>query len=218
MIAFENVTKIYPTRDGGKRRVLDNVCFRLERGEAIGIMGRNGSGKSTLVRLVGGVEFPTSGNIIRDMTVSWPLGFVGGFQISLSGLDNIRFIARIYGMDHKVLSDFVEDFAELGEYMRMPVKTYSSGMRARLMFGISLALEFDCYLIDEGTAVGDIRFREKCERAMAERRANGSLVMVSHEPSVLRDHCTCGAVLHDGRLTTYQDLEEAIEAYEATFQ
>jgi capsular polysaccharide transport system ATP-binding protein len=218
MISFNNVTKVYPTREGGRRRVLDNVSFQIDRGQAIGIMGRNGSGKSTLVRLVSGVELPTSGQIQREMTVSWPLGFVGGFQVSLSGADNIRFIARIYGMDHKTLMDFVEDFAEIGEYLRMPVKTYSSGMRARLMFGISLALEFDCYLIDEGTAVGDIRFREKCERALADRRAQGSLVMVSHEPAVLREHCTCGAVLHDGRMTTYDDLDEAIAAYEETFQ
>jgi capsular polysaccharide transport system ATP-binding protein len=218
MISFENVTKVYPTRAGGKRRVLDNVSFEIHRGQAIGIMGRNGSGKSTLVRLLGGIEHPTSGSIRRDMTVSWPLGFVGGFQVSLSGADNVRFIARIYGLDHQLLMDYVEDFAEIGEYMRMPVKTYSSGMRARLMFGISLAIEFDCYLIDEGIAVGDIRFREKSERILNERRARGSLVMVSHEPEVLRDHCTCGAVLHDGRLTAYDDLDEAIAAYHATFQ
>jgi capsular polysaccharide transport system ATP-binding protein len=152
------------------------------------------------------------------MSVSWPLGFVGGFQISLTGADNLRFIARIYGMPHDALMEFVEDFAELGEYIRMPVKTYSSGMRARLMFGISLALEFDCYLIDEGISVGDARFREKSERYLAERREHGSLVLVSHEPDVLRAHCTVGAVLHDGRLTYYEDIHEAMEAYRATYQ
>lgn len=218
MIAFKEVSKVYPTRNGGRRRVLDNVSFEIQRGQAVGILGRNGSGKSTMIRMLGGLEEPTSGEIVRDMTVSWPLGFVGGFQASLSGADNIRFIARIYGMPHHDLQEFVEDFAELGEYMRMPVKTYSSGMCARLMFGISLALEFDCYLIDEGTAVGDVRFREKCERALAERRERGSLVLVSHEPATLREHCTCGGVLHDGRLTMYEDLEEAFAAYEASYQ
>jgi capsular polysaccharide transport system ATP-binding protein len=218
MIAFQNVTKVYPTRDGGKRRVLDNVSFEINRGQSFGILGRNGSGKSTMIRLLGGVEQPDSGKVVRDMSVSWPLGFVGGFQTSLTGVDNIRFIARIYGMAFDNLLEFVEDFAEIGEYMRMPVRTYSSGMRARLMFGISLALEFDCYLIDEATAVGDARFREKCERALAARREDGALVMVSHEARVLRDHCNRGAFLHDGRLTVYDDLEMAIEAYEATYQ
>ena len=218
MIALRDITKVYRTRAGNKRLVLDNVSFAVERGQAIGILGRNGSGKSTLVRILGGIEEPTSGTVQRDMSVSWPLGFVGGFQISLTGADNLRFIARIYGMPYPALMEFVEGFAEIGEYMRMPVKTYSSGMRARLMFGISLALEFDCYLIDEGISVGDVRFREKCERELAQRLARGSLVMVSHEPDVLRTHCTHGAVLHDGRLTVYDDIDTAITAYHATYQ
>ena len=218
MIALQDITKIYRTRDGNKRRVLDNVSFAVDRGQAIGILGRNGSGKSTLVRILGGIEEPTSGTVERQGSVSWPLGFVGGFQISLTGADNLRFIARIYGMPYKALMEFVEGFAEIGEYIRMPVKTYSSGMRARLMFGISLALEFDCYLIDEGISVGDARFREKCERALHERVARGSLVMVSHEAELLRTHCTSGGVLHDGRLTVYDGIDEAIEAYHATYQ
>jgi ABC-type polysaccharide/polyol phosphate transport system ATPase subunit len=218
MISVSDITKVYRTRDGNKRRVLDNVSFELHRGQAIGIVGRNGSGKSTLVRILGGIEQPTSGSIERHMSVSWPLGFVGGFQVSLTGADNIRFIARIYGMPHQALLEFVEDFAELGEYIRMPVKTYSSGMRARLMFGISLALEFDCYLIDEGIAVGDARFREKTERALAERLGSGSMVLVSHEPDQLRTYCTMGGVLHDGRLTCYASIDEAMEAYRATYQ
>jgi capsular polysaccharide transport system ATP-binding protein len=190
----------------------------VQRGQSIGIMGRNGSGKSTLIKVIGGAIPPTSGTIRRDMTVSWPLGFVGGFQSSLSGADNIRFIARLYGVPWDTLTEFVEDFAEIGEYIRMPVRTYSTGMCARLTFGISLALEFDCYLIDEATAVGDARFQDKCERALMERRERGSLIMVSHSPKTLRDYCDMGAIIKDGRLTAYENIEEAIEIYEAMFQ
>ena len=214
MIALENITKVYPIRGGGRRTVLDRVSLSVTRGQSVGILGRNGSGKSTLIKIIGGAIPPTSGTVRRDAAVSWPLGFVGGFQSSLTGADNIRFIARLYGVPANTLIDFVEDFAELGEYMRMPVKTYSTGMAGRLMFGISLALEFDCYLIDEGTAAGDARFQEKCNRIMAERRKHGALIMVSHDVGTLRTYCDMGAVMHDGRLTVYDDLDEAISTYE----
>lgn len=218
MITLENISKTYSVRGAGKRRVLDKISLKIERGQSIGIMGRNGSGKSTLIKIIGGALPPTSGTIRRDMTVSWPLGFVGGFQYSLSGADNIRFIARLYGVKADELTAYVEDFAEIGNYIRMPVRTYSSGMCARLTFGISLALEFDCYLIDEATAVGDLRFQEKCERALAERREKGSLVMVSHDAETLRDYCDRGGIIMDGRLTMYDDVDEAIEAYEALYR
>jgi len=214
MITVRDVTKIYPMRGGGRRRVLDNVSFDVRLGQSIGILGRNGSGKSTLAKIIGGAIPPTSGTITREMSVSWPLGFVGGFQSSLTGADNVRFIARLYGVPAHILMDFVEDFAEIGDYIRMPVRTYSSGMCARLTFGISLALEFDCYLIDEATAVGDARFAEKCERALLRRREQGSLIMISHSAKVLRTYCDMGAVLSDGRLTVYDDLNEAIQIYE----
>jgi capsular polysaccharide transport system ATP-binding protein len=217
MISLTNVTKTYRTRLG-TRRVLDNVSFSIERGQSIGIVGRNGAGKSTLMRLIGGVEYPTSGTIRRDMTVSWPLGMSGGFQSSLTGADNARFIARIYGAPVQELVDFVEDFAELGPYMRLPVKLYSSGMGARLAFGISLAIHFDCYLIDETIAVGDARFKERCEQALLERRNRSALVMVSHEVSLLRTYCNSGAVLFDGKLTSYDDVDEAAGVYGTLMQ
>jgi capsular polysaccharide transport system ATP-binding protein len=214
VISLKDITKEYPMRGGGKRCVLQGVSFEVRRGQSIGVLGRNGSGKSTLIKIVGGAIPQTSGTIARGMSVSWPLGFVGGFQTSLTGADNVRFIARLYGVPAKVLQDFVDDFAELGDYMRMPVRTYSSGMCARLMFGISLALEFDCYLIDEATAVGDARFVEKCERIMAQRRQTGALIMVSHAAKTLRQYCDRGAILDQGRFTLYDDLEEAIRVYE----
>jgi capsular polysaccharide transport system ATP-binding protein len=217
MIVFDNVTKQYPALDG-VRRVLSGASFTIERGQSIGIMGRNGAGKTTLTKLIGGVEYPTAGKIHRKMTVSWPLGLGGGFQSSLTGADNARFIGRLYGLEMDNLLEFVDDFAELGSYLRMPVRTYSSGMRARLAFGISLALEFDCYLVDEITAVGDSRFRQRCEQALFERRQRGSLVMVSHDPEVLRTHCEIGAILHDAQLTFYDDVDEAIAVYQALVQ
>jgi capsular polysaccharide transport system ATP-binding protein len=217
MISVNNITKIYQTRSG-PHRVLDDVSFTIDRGQSIGILGRNGAGKSTLLRIVGGVEYPTVGHVERGMSLSWPLGFGGGFQSTLTGADNARFIARIYGVAPDWMIDFVEEFAELGKYLRMPVKTYSSGMRSRLAFGISLALEFDCYLIDEVTAVGDSRFKERCERALEERRSRSSILMISHSVQTLRLHCKTGGVLSEGRLTLYDDLEDAIMAYESMMQ
>lgn len=214
MIVFENVSKVYRTR-GGEKRVLDNQSFTIHPGQSLGICGRNGEGKSTLTRLIAGIEYPTSGKITRHFSVSWPLGFGGAFQGSLTGADNTRFIARIYGQPIDQVVRFVEDFAELGQYLRMPVKTYSSGMQARLAFAISLAVNFDCYLIDEITAVGDARFRERCRIALEERRRQGTLVMISHDPSTLREHCDSGAVLADGKLTFYASIEDTISAYHA---
>ena len=131
--------------------------------EKVGFLGRNGAGKSTLIRLIGGVEAPTSGEVVRTSSVSWPIAFGGAFQSSLSGMDNLRFIARIYNADVDYVSDYVRDFAELGEYIYEPIKKYSAGMRARLAFALSMAIEFDCFLIDEVIAVGDSRFQEKCK-------------------------------------------------------
>ncbi len=216
MIEFKNVTKSFTTRNGSKT-VLDNVSFIIERGRSIGICGPNGSGKSTLTRLIAGIEFPSAGTIRRDMSISWPLGFGGAFQGSLTGADNCRFIARIYDKPVDWVMDFVNDFAELGDYFKMPVKTYSAGMNARLAFAVSLAIEFDCYLIDEITAVGDSSFREKCRVALEERRRKGTLVMVSHEPSILREHCDTGAILFQGRLTFQKTIDETIHAYHQLF-
>ncbi|RBM05825.1 ABC transporter ATP-binding protein [Novacetimonas cocois] len=211
MIEFENVTKIYHAR-GVNKCVLDHQSFVIERGESIGIIGVNGAGKSTLTRMIAGIEYPTSGRITRTMSISWPLGFAGAFQGSLTGADNARFIARIYRRPINDILDYVNSFARLGHYFDAPVKTYSSGMLARLAFAVSLAVRFDCYLIDEVTAVGDQSFRLQCREALLERREYGTLVMVSHDPNMLREYCDKGAVLQNGRLTFYDAIDEAIEA------
>lgn len=212
MIRLADVNKVYGTRSGPVQ-VLHDVDLTIRRGERVGILGRNGSGKSTLIRLVSGAEFPTSGLVERHMSVSWPLAFGGAFQGSLTGLDNLRFICRIYGVDPEQHIDFVQEFSELGLYLREPVKSYSSGMRARLAFAISMVIEFDCFLIDEIIAVGDARFHEKCNYELFERRGDRAMIIVSHDAHFIRAHCTRAAVLKDGRLHHYQSLDEAFDFY-----
>lgn len=212
MIQLQNVTKLYPFGKG-KRAVLKDINFTIQRGEKIGILGRNGAGKSTLVRILGGAERPSSGRIIKDMNISWPLAFSGAFQGSLTGADNVRFVSRIYDVDYKTALAFVESFAELGKYLYEPVRVYSSGMRAKLAFAISMAIDFDCYLIDEVTSVGDATFKRKCQEELFEKRAHKALVMVSHELKNIKDHCDRVAILKAGELTMYEDMDEAFEIY-----
>lgn len=212
MILLDNVVRRYKTR-AGYHTVLDHVALKVQRGEKLGILGKNGSGKSTLIRIISGQECPDSGTIERRMKVSWPLAFSGGFQGSLTGLDNLRFISRIYNVDHEAIRGFVENFAELGKFFREPVKTYSSGMQARLAFALSLAIEFDCYLIDEIIAVGDARFHEKCMHELFEKRKDRSFLIVSHDAGFIRAHCTHAAVLESGKLTRYTNVDEAYESY-----
>jgi len=214
MIVCEDVEKSYPMGHG-RKQVLNGLDLQIERGEHIGLLGRNGAGKTTLIKLIGGVEMPSSGRVRRNMSVSWPLGFGGGFQGSLTGYDNARFIARIYGYEYHEIRDFVEDFTELGIQLRMPVKTYSSGMRARLAFALSLAIEFDCYLIDEIIMVGDANFHHKCHYELFEKRRDRALVLASHSPSLIREFCDRAVVLHQGEGTVYADVEQALEAYMA---
>ena len=212
MIKLENIVKKYHTRDG-MRTVLDDVNLEIKRGEKIGILGRNGAGKSTLIRLVSGIELPTSGHIHRGMRLSWPLAFSGGFQGSLTGIDNLKFICRVYGVDYRDKIDFVDDFSELGKYLREPLKRYSAGMRARLSFAISMAIEFDCYLIDEVVAVGDNRFHDKCQTELFEKRKKRSLIIVSHNPEYIQEHCHHTCVLTNGKLEKFNSVEEAYENY-----
>jgi capsular polysaccharide transport system ATP-binding protein len=214
MILCEQVTKSYPMGHG-RKQVLNGINLDIKRGEHIGFLGRNGAGKSTFIKLIGGVELPTSGKIRRQMSVSWPLGFAGGFQGSLTGYDNARFIARIYGHDYRDIRDFVEDFTELGPQLKMPVKTYSSGMRARLAFALSLAIEFDCYLIDEVIMVGDANFHQKCHRELFEKRGDRALVLASHSAETIREFCNRAMVLNQGLGTMYSDVSEALEVYAA---
>ena len=212
MIILDKVTKTYPIR-GGRKVVLDNVSFTIDKGEKIGILGRNGAGKSTLVRILGGAERPTSGTITKDMTISWPIAFAGAFQGSLTGADNVRFVSRIYNTDFEKAMETVEDFAELGKYLREPVKVYSSGMRARLAFAISLAIEFDCYLIDEVLSVGDANFHRKCEVELFEKRADRSMIIVSHELHNIKEYCNKSAVLDHGKMTLYDNIDDALAVY-----
>lgn len=212
MIRFQNVRKEYPTRLGN-RAILDNISFTLARGEKLGVLGRNGAGKSTLIRLVSGAEQPTSGEIFQGMSVSWPLAFGGAFQNGLTGQDNLRFISRIYNQDFRKNLEFVEQFAELGTYLREPVRSYSSGMRARLAFAISMIIEFDCYLIDEISAVGDVRFHEKCQIELFERRADRAMLIVSHDLHYVEAHCQRFAVLHQGHLKFFDDFHAAHQAH-----
>lgn len=214
MITLDNIVKRYSTRHGTSL-VLNGVDLVVKRGEKIGILGRNGAGKSTLVRLIGGAENPTSGKITREMSVSWPLAFGGAFQGSLSGLDNLRFICRIYGTTYEDKIGFVQEFSELGKYLREPVKTYSSGMRARLAFALSMVIEFDCYLIDEVISVGDARFHAKCQTELFEKRSDRALIIVSHEVHNIREHCTAACVLDQGLLTRFSDIDLAYETYNA---
>lgn len=212
MIICRDICKSY-MHGAGRRQVLKNVNLVVEPGERIGLLGRNGAGKSTLIKLIGGVEMPTSGKIERQMTLSWPLGFNGGFQGSLTGYDNARFIARIYDRSYTDVKAFVEEFTELGKQLKMPVKTYSSGMRARLAFALSLAIEFDCYLIDEIILVGDQNFNRKCHYELLERRQDRGMILASHSTELVRSICNRAIVIHNGHATTYEDVDLAIEAY-----
>lgn len=212
MISLHGVSKTYGTRSGPVR-VLRDANLTVDSGERIGILGRNGAGKSTLIRLISGAELPTGGSIQRDMSVSWPLAFGGAFQGSLTGYDNLRFICRIYGVDPRDRIGFVEEFSELGIYLREPVKTYSSGMRARLAFAISMVIEFDCFLIDEIIAVGDARFHEKCNHELFVKRADRAMIIVSHDPTYIREHCTRAAVLHQGSLAHFDTVDDAFAFY-----
>lgn len=214
MIILEDIHKFYPTRHGPVE-VLKGVDFTLAPGEKVGILGRNGAGKSTMIRIASGVERPSSGHVERRMRVSWPLAFTGAFHGALTGFDNMRFICRIYGVDFDGLSGFVEDFTELGTYLREPVRIYSSGMRARLAFAISMMIEFDCYLIDEVAAVGDASFQAKCHKELFENRADRALIIVSHDPNYIREHCHRACVLTDGRLLNFTDVEEGLATHEA---
>ncbi|MGY4830597.1 ABC transporter ATP-binding protein [Sphaerotilaceae bacterium SBD11-9] len=213
-ISIENVTKKYHTRLGA-RTVLDRVNLRLERGRNVGILGRNGAGKSTLIRMLSGAERPTSGRIHRGMSVSWPLAFTGAFQTHLTGIDNLKFVCRVYGVDWKPLLPFVEEFTELGLYLREPVAHYSVGMTMRLAFALSMAIEFDCFLIDEGLSVGDSRFGDRCHVELFQKRKDRSFILVSHDAHIIKTYCERACVLHQGKLLDFNSVDEAYDFYQS---
>jgi capsular polysaccharide transport system ATP-binding protein len=214
MISFYDVSKTYEI-GRFRKLVFSNLNFDIRPNESIAICGANGAGKSTLLRLIAGIEYPSGGEVVRSMTTSWPIGFASCFLMNMTGADNARFIARIYRQDERDVLEYVEEFAQLGAYLNQPVNSYSSGMVARLAFGISLAIEFDCYIVDEVTAAGDARFRRRCEEALLARRDSGALIMTSHDPYTLEHYCTRGAVLYGGCLTFYDSVAEACEIHHA---
>ena len=217
MIRFENLTKSFSIR-GERRVVIDNLNLTLPTGKSLALLGRNGAGKSTLLQMIAGTMRPDSGRIIHSGTVSWPVGFGGSFHRELTGAQNIRFIARIYGVDTDALMAFVEDFSELGKFFHMPVRSYSSGMRSRLTFGASMGIRFDTYLVDEVTAVGDASFRRKSRSVFADRMRHSSAILVNHSMGQLRQFCNAGLVLEGGQLQYFDDLEEAIEVHQAMME
>jgi capsular polysaccharide transport system ATP-binding protein len=211
-ISLSNIVKEYQTQLG-TRRVLDSISFDVRTGEKIAVLGRNGAGKSTLVKIIGGVERPTSGRVHRGLTMSWPLAFGGGFEPSMSGMDNIRFIARIYDAPLQKTIDYCDDFAELGKLLYLPVKTYSSGMRARLAFALTLAIDFECMLIDEVISVGDQRFHARCHDELFVKRKDSAMILVSHDVHIVKEFCNKALLLKDGRGRVFDDVELALDIY-----
>jgi capsular polysaccharide transport system ATP-binding protein len=212
MLAVEQVSKVYETRRG-PYKVFDDISFTLERGRNIGILGRNGAGKSTMIRLISGAERPTSGRIRRGMRVSWPLAFGGAFAHNLTGLDNLKFVCRVYGVPYKPLVPFVEEFTELGAFFREPVMHYSHGMLTRLAFALSMAIEFDCFLIDEAMVVGDVRFHERCHYELFQKRKDRAFILVSHDANTIKTYCENAVVLHEGRLHAFPNVDAAYTFY-----
>ena len=217
MIRLETASKKMYIR-GSSKTILDSVSFVIKRGKSVGLLGRNGAGKSTLLKLIAGTLKLDSGRIIRQGKVSWPLGFAGTFQANLTGEQNVRFVSRIYGAESDKLLSYVEEFAELGPFFRAPVKTYSSGMKARLAFGVSMGVHFDYYLVDEVTAVGDSNFKRKCHAAFRDKLSDSDVIMVSHSTETIRDYCSSGIVLEKGKLIFFDDVEDAIRVHEQNME
>ena len=215
MLELRNLTKIF-TIDGVHKTVFEDLNLTVPDKVSVGLLGRNGAGKSTLLRILAGNMDATRGEVICDGTISWPVGFAGSFHPDLTGSQNVKFVARIYGVDTDEMSRFVEDFADLGQHYRLPVRSYSSGMKSRLAFGVSMAVPFDYYLVDEATATGDAAFRAKSSAVFLDRMRNAGSFVVSHQMNVIRDLCDVGMVLENGHVTYYEDLEEAIEHHQET--
>lgn len=216
MIIIDNATKFYRIRTF-KHYVLRNVTYQFNSGVSIAILGKNGAGKSTLLRMLGGIERPNSGKIHITGSTSWPVALTAGFLPILSARDNIKFVCRIYGktsLETKKIIDYVRDFAEIGEHFDVSMSSYSSGMKGRVNFGLSMAFDFDYYLVDEVTGVGDPSFKQKAKDEFNKKRKNAAMIMVSHDINVLRGSCDIGVYLHDGKIDVYEDLEEAIKLYQ----
>ena len=214
MIKIKQVSKRYHNHQNSKW-ILKDINLEIPTGVSVGLIGRNGAGKSTLLRLIGGMDSPDKGEITRDCSVSWPVGLSGGFQGSMTGRQNVKFIARVQGSDGQIPSviEYVENFAEIGNAFDEPVKTYSTGMRSRLAFGLSLAFDFDVFLSDEATAVGDRAFKAKATKAFKDKVGKTGLIMVSHSEGILKDLCTAGIWLDNGEAIWFDDINKAIQSY-----
>ncbi|HAL3786070.1 TPA: ABC transporter ATP-binding protein [Escherichia coli] len=215
MIKIENLTKSYRTPTG-RHYVFKDLNIEIPSGKSVAFIGRNGAGKSTLLRMIGGIDRPDSGKIITNKTISWPVGLAGGFQGSLTGRENVKFVAQLYAKQEELKEkiEFVEEFAELGKYFDMPIKTYSSGMRSRLGFGLSMAFKFDYYIVDEVTAVGDARFKEKCAQLFKERHKESSFLMVSHSLNSLKEFCDVAIVFKNSYIIGYyENVQSGIDEY-----
>ncbi|MGB5474421.1 MAG: ABC transporter ATP-binding protein [Gammaproteobacteria bacterium] len=215
MIRVRNLYKRY--RDHFSHNwVLKDINIDFPTNVSVGILGGNGAGKSTLLRLIAGMDSPDKGKITRNCSVSWPIGLGGGLQGKMTGRQNVKFVARVHGADEEEIAhliEYVEDFSEIGDAFDKPVRTYSSGMRSRLNFGLSLAFDFEVYLSDEATAVGDRVFKRKAEKAFRDRVGRSSLIIVSHQEGILKDLCQAGVLLTQGSSTWYNDIKNAINAY-----
>jgi capsular polysaccharide transport system ATP-binding protein len=212
MIVLHNLTKTYHMQ-GSRKTIARGINALFPSRVSVGLLGRNGAGKSTLLRMIAGTADPTSGEILSDGNISFPVGFAGSFHPDMTGAQNTRFVARIYGANSDALLAYVDDFAELGHHFHLPIRAYSSGMRSRLAFGVSMGLAFDTYLIDEITAVGDAAFKRKSTAVFTDRMSRAGSIFVSHSIGLLRDMCTAGAVLENGHLTYFDDINEAIELH-----
>ncbi|MEN4828776.1 MULTISPECIES: ABC transporter ATP-binding protein [unclassified Pseudomonas] len=215
MFELRNVTKSYLTPNG-RRYVFRNLSLAIPPGKNIGLIGRNGAGKSTLMRLLGGADVPDSGTIVTDRSISWPVGLTGGFQGSMTGRDNIKFVCRVYGATGDAMREkirYVQEFAEIGDWIDEPIKTYSSGMRSRVAFGLSMAFDFDYYLIDEVMSVGDAQFKRKCADVFKEKLQKANVVLVSHSMPEIEKLCDIVLLVRDGGIQVYEDVAEGIKAY-----
>jgi capsular polysaccharide transport system ATP-binding protein len=216
MIELKNVTKYFQTNHG-KKYILDNVSIIIPSHTNIGILGRNGAGKSTLMRMLGQIEFPNRGKMISSSSFSWPLGLSGGFVGNMTGKANVRFVCRLYGKSNKEIIEIIttiREFTELGDYFDMPIKTYSSGMKSRLNFGLSMVFDFDYLLIDETLSVGDARFKKKSKDALIKKIETCAVLLVSHNMNTLRELCDAGIVVNEGQMYYYQNINDAIDEYE----
>lgn len=212
MIEFRNVYKSYKMKTE-RKTILQNFNFTFHKGKNIAILGRNGVGKSTLIKMIAGTETCDQGTIYRSTSVSWPLGFSKGFSGGMTGIENIKFVARVYGRDTEEIIEYVKEFSELDEFIYLPIRTYSRGMKARLTFGLSMAINFDCYLIDEIISVGDRRFKQKSKAVFNEKLAKSTVIMVSHSMSIIRSYCDCGLLMTENGILYFDDVEDLIAGY-----